>query len=175
MSTTNDALLQRVQSSYQRLTSVASDLNTVSDKLGKAVGALDESLKRLNLGITRWHKFAGECDDSGDYWGNYIGYAKIGTRWGIALRKTSGHAEAPPEFNSDEVWLFNDAPRHLRIEAVEHIPDMIEALIKGAEETVEKIKTKAAEAQQLAEMLAPPPRVAPRHRPAPQASQGDAK
>ncbi len=177
MSTNNDSLLQREQSSYQRLTAVASDLNTVSDELGKVINALDESLKRLNLGIAQWHKFAGNEHESGAFWANAIGYAKIGTRWGIGLSKVSGHNEAP-ELSTDEEWLFNDAPRQLRIEAVEHIPAMIDALIEAAEKTVEKIKTKTAEAQKLADMLATPvpkPKSVPRSTPVQRSSHGDAK
>ena len=153
MSTTNDSLLQRVQASYERLTSVASDLNDASDELGKAIHALDESLKKLNLGIAAWHRFAGDMHESGAYWGKYVGYAKIGARWGIGLRRTSGNDN--PEDHDQEDWLFNDAPRQLRIEAVEHIPAMIDALTEAAENAVEGIMAKAAEAQQLADLLAP--------------------
>jgi hypothetical protein len=154
VSTNNDSLLQRVHLSYQRLTSVASNLNAVSDELGKAINVLDESLKKLNLGITSWYRFSGHEDECGGFWANYIGYAKIGNKWGIGLSKTSGHHEAPPEYNTDEEWLFNDAPRDLRLDAVEHIPAMIETLIKTGEEAVEKIKVKTSEARQLAEVLA---------------------
>jgi hypothetical protein len=147
--------LQRVQSSYQRLTAVASQLNGVSDQLGRAINALDESLKQLNLGIVHWHQFDGGENESGAYWCRYIGYAKVGTRWGIALRTTTGHHEAPPDFGSDDWWLFNDAPRQLRMEAVDHIPAMIDSLITAAEEAVAKITEKTAEAKNLAELLAP--------------------
>jgi hypothetical protein len=154
VSTNNSPLLQRVQSSYQRLTSVASNLNAVSDELGRAISALDESLKKLNLGITCWHKFNGYEHESGSFWSKYIGYSKVGNKWGIALSKTSGHNDAPPEHITDEEWLFNDAPRELRLEAVEHIPAMIETLIKAGEEAVERVRVKTSEAQQLAEVLA---------------------
>ncbi len=154
MSTNSDSLLQRVQLSYQRLAAVASDLNSVSDELGKAISALDESLKQLNLGIVHWHKFAGQEWQTG-FWAHHIGYAKIGTRWGIALSRTSGEYDAPPEYNTDEEWLFNDAPRQLRIDAVDHIPAMIDSLITAAETTVTRIKKKTAEANKLAELLAP--------------------
>lgn len=165
MSTDKDSLLQRVQSSYQRLTAVASTLNTASDDLGKAVNALDESLKTLNIGITSWHKFAGDETQDGQYWAKYIGYAKVGARWGIAISKTSGHQDAPPEFHKEEEWLFNDAPRQLRMEAVEYIPEMIDALIDSAEKAVEKIQRKTAEAKQLADVLAPKPKSVPRNQP----------
>src|SRR5438552_3747571 len=81
----------------------------------------------------------------GNYWAHYVGYAKIGNKWGVAISRTSGNFEAP-DYNTDEEWLFNDAPRHLRIEAVEHIPAMFEALIKAGDEAVGKLKGRTAEA-----------------------------
>jgi hypothetical protein len=153
VSTKPGSLSQRVQSSYKRLTTVATDLNTVSDELGQSVSALDEALKKLNLGITSWYKFSGHDGENGDYWARFIGYQKIGTRWGIALSRTSGNHQAPEEYNKDEEWLFNDSPRQLRIEAVEHIPAMIEKLIEDAEAVIEKVKTKSGEARELAEAL----------------------
>ena len=49
---------------------------------------------------------------------------------------------------------FGDAPRWLRILGVGKIPDLLEALIKSTEETTKKIKTKTAEANQLATAIA---------------------
>jgi hypothetical protein len=158
VSTSNDSLLQRVQSSYQRLAAVASDLNTVSDELGTAINALDEALKRLNLGVTSWYRFAGDESESGAYWAHYIGYDKVGAKWGIALRKVSSHHEAPPDFGTEEEWLFNDAPRQFRMDAVEHIPAMLDKLIDTAAEAVEKVKSRTGAVKEFAAALAPPPR-----------------
>jgi hypothetical protein len=137
----------------------------VSDELGKAINLLDESLKTLNLGIVHWHQFAGDAQENGNYWAHCIGYAKVGPKWGIALRKASGNYEAPPEYEREEEWLFNDAPRQLRMDAVDHIPAMIDALITAGEKAVANIKTKTAEAKKLAELLTPPkppPKIKPR-------------
>ena len=158
VSTEQNPLLQRVQDSYQRLSKVASNLNTASDNLGKIIQLLDQRLKGLNLGIVSWYKYVGDEDENGNYWGRHIGYAKIGTKWGIALSATSGNHHAPPGYDKDEEWLFNDAPRHLRIEAVGYIPEMMEALIKAAEEAAVKMKGKTSEAKQIADALATPPR-----------------
>jgi hypothetical protein len=155
VSTANDSLLERVKTSYERLAVVASNLNTASDSLGKAIGSLDDSLKQLNLGIPCWHSYADYEDPGGHCIRQYIGYVKVGNRWGIAISRVEGNSNAPEEFWKDEEWLFNDAPRQLRMEAVEHIPAMIEALIAKAEEAVEKIKNKTMEAQQLADALKP--------------------
>ena len=158
MSPQQDSLLQRVQSSYARLAAIAQDLNGVSDDLGKAIQALDNSLKKLNLGVTSWYTF---CDDGPflqdrRFLRKYIGYARIGSRWGIALSRSSGHADANPEENLDEEWLFNDAPRELRLESIEHIPAMIDKLIEAGEAAVDRVKEKTSEVRQLAEALTVP-------------------
>ena len=156
MATNIDPLLQRVQTSYERLTLVASNLNSVSDDLGKVVNALDESLKKLNIGITTWYRFSlGSNDaDPGAYLYKYIGYSRMGNKWGISLRREDGH-EAYKETETVDQWLFNDAPRELRLEAVTHIPAMIDALIQAGEEEIEKIGLKTLEAKQLAAILSP--------------------
>ncbi len=160
MPTNSEPLLQRVHSSFARLSAVASKLNTASDELAQAVSALDESLKTLNLGITCWHRYAGDMPDVGRFWADYIGYAKVGPKWGIALSKTSGHTEFEDVGTNDE-WLFNDAPRALRIGAVEHIPTLIDKLIEAGEKTVDNIQAKATETKLLAAALKQPP-AAPR-------------
>lgn len=125
-----DSLSKRVQSSYQRLSAVASDLNAASDDFGRVILSLEEALRKLNLGIASWYEYAEQQNDNGSFWSRYIGYTKIGTKWGIALRRTSGHEGS--EDGTDD------------------IPEMIDKLIADAEKAVEKIKRKTAEAQQLA-------------------------
>jgi hypothetical protein len=49
-----------------------------------------------------------------------------------------------------ESWLFNDAPRTLRLRGIEKIPDLIEKLIADTEDTAKRIKAKLDQAKQLA-------------------------
>ena len=74
---------------------------------------------------------------------------KIGDKWGIALRKQSGEYQYPNQ-DSEEAWLFNEAPRWMRIEAIGKIPDLLEALLKATEDTTKKINDKTAEVYELA-------------------------
>lgn len=144
----------RVQTYYKQLSQAAGEINTASDELGKAVSLLDAALKRLNLGISAWVQLSGNSDDNcGDYWSRDLGYAKIGKSWGIALRTVSGNYN-DPDSESGEVWLFNEAPRWIRIEAIGKIPDLLEALIKRTEETTEKIRKKTNQAFELAAAIA---------------------
>src|SRR5437016_12198523 len=105
------SFLQRVQSSYQKLHSVAIDLNVASDQIGKLVGELDSAIKKLNLGITVWATVGSNEWADGSYRSHDIGYAKINGEWGIGLRIVNGNSNNPdPEQERTEEWHVNDAP-----------------------------------------------------------------
>ena len=148
----SDNLNFRISASYKQLTAAATELNAVSDELGKFVTALDVALRKLNLGIATWLRLESREDGSGNYTKRDLGYAKIGSKWGIALRTMSGNHNSLEESNVEE-WLFNDAPRALRIESVEKLPDLFESLVKEADAATRQIRTKTHHAQQLATAL----------------------
>jgi hypothetical protein len=103
--------------------------------------------------VTAWAQIYSDGDPSGEHWWSRdIGYTKIGGKWGIALRSCSGDHSFPAG-DSEEIWLFNDAPRWLRLEGIEHVPALIEKLIAETEATIEKIKAKVGEAKELAEAI----------------------
>lgn len=148
----DESLTVRLSSAYKQLTSAAAELNVVSDELGKFISALDAALKKLNLGITTWLRLDSREDGSGNYTKRDLGYAKIGGRWGIALRGMIGNHNTP-DVSTLEEWLFNDAPRSLRIESVEKLPDLFDSLIKEAETATAQIKARTSQAEQLARIL----------------------
>ena len=143
---------ERVSSSYRQLSLAASHLNLVSDELGKSIAVLDAALKKLNLGISTWSRLDRWEGAFGNYSSRYIGYAKVNNRWGIALRTVAGNNNQPEDATVEE-WLFNDAPRALRIEAVEKLPDLFENLIKEADVAIRKVKAQTLSARQLAAAL----------------------
>jgi chaperonin cofactor prefoldin len=152
MTTKTDSLNSRISSSYKQLTQAATELNAVSDELGKFVTALDAALRRLNLGIATWLRLESREDSSGNYTKRDLGYAKVGNKWGIALRTMTGNHNDVEDSNVEE-WLFNDAPRALRIESVEKLPDLFENLVKEADAATKQIRTKTERAQALASAL----------------------
>lgn len=153
MDSTNSSLIERVTNSIKQLSSAAQDLNTVSAEMGKAITAIDTVLQSLNIGVSTWARISGGSDEDGlSYWHRDLGYAKVANKWGISLRDVSGDVRDQDE-NCD-IWLFNDAPRWLRIEGVAKVPDLIDALIKNTLETTEKIKTKTSEVNELATAIA---------------------
>ena len=135
---------EKIQNTYKQLSAAAKDLNAASDGLADAMLMLDESLQRLNLGISAWVAVSGNEDEDGTWWSRGIGYARIGSKWGIALRSASGNY-AVPDQDSEEKWLFNEAPRWMRLESVGKIPDLLEALLRQAEDTSKKLKARTDE------------------------------
>jgi hypothetical protein len=149
MSSNDGSLAERVQSSYLQLSAVASDLNTVSDELGKSIAEIDAALKKLSLGISVWVEITRWEGDELDYYTQDIGYAKVGGKWGVALRTVSGNHNYPDR-DDVEQWLFNDGPRKLRLAAIEKLPELLKKLSEEAVETTKKIKDRLAEAQEVA-------------------------
>jgi prefoldin subunit 5 len=140
---------ERIASSFKQLAAVSSDLNSAADELSKTISKLDEGLRGLKLGVSAWHQVAGNEDErDGSYWSRGIGYARVGNKWGIAIRKTWGNYTYD-DYNEEE-WLFADAPRWMCIESVGKLPDLFEDLIKRTEETTGKIRAKTNEANELA-------------------------
>jgi len=152
MSQKEESITVRVSSAYKQLSSAASELNAVSDELGKFVGALDAALKRLNLGIATWIRLDSREDGSGNYIKRDVGYAKLAGRWGISLRAMTGNHNTP-DVSTVEEWLFNDAPRALRLESVEKLPDLFDGLVKEADDATRRIRSRSSKIQQLAEGL----------------------
>jgi hypothetical protein len=156
MSNEDTPLLERVASYYSQLSTVAADLNAVSDELGKSIAEIDTALKKLNLGITTWVTISGDEGDHllDDYtfWSHDLGYAKVAGKWGISLRTVTGdqHCPFPEEI---EEWLFNDAPRSLRLEAIDKIPELLENLSKDAAKTTKDIRARIGETQAVVETI----------------------
>lgn len=155
MPSNEGSLSERVASSFRQLSAVASDLNTVSDELGKPIAELDLALKKLNLGVEVWVQLRGGDDPAPDdlsFWSEDLGYAKIGGKWGIALRTVFGDYNYPDQ-ESVERWLFNDAPRSMRLLGIGKIPELLEKLSTEATEATYKIKGKLEEAHQVAAVV----------------------
>jgi hypothetical protein len=153
MSSKKETLISKAQKSYQELATVARNLNTASDRLGKIIVELDEALKALNLGISSWVSFNYWEDANLDFSCDQVGYSKVGGKWGIAIRSSSGNLNWQEDTTQDGPWLFNDAPRKLRIEAIGKIPELLETLVKEVVATTTKINEKVRESQELAKAI----------------------
>ncbi len=143
-------LPDRISASFQELADSSARLNSASDELANAVRPIDAALKKLNLGVTAWYSYKGFNDpDREYYWSRRIGYARVGRTWGLALSTVSGYYSSGDDEDKEE-WLFNDAPRWMRVEAVDHIPDLLELLVKEANKITANLQKKAEKTRELA-------------------------
>lgn len=141
-----------IQLHFQSLSNLATSLNKASDELTKAVSILDEALKKLNIGLTVWVDFASRAVEATEFDVDEIGYCKVNGKWGISIQRVWGDNQRDT-YGGEGPWLFNDAPRELRLKSVDKIPEMIEALSKEAFSTTRKIQEKTTEVTELAKVV----------------------
>jgi hypothetical protein len=145
--------IEKIQTHFQTLSNVASSLNAASDELTSSVEILSDSLKKLNVGLTVWVVFRTRIDDVPRlYDHDEIGYCKVAGEWGIALRSVNGNL-IRDEHNTESLYLFNDAPREMRLAAVDKLPELIEALAKEAFNTTKRVQQKAQQVRELAQAI----------------------
>jgi hypothetical protein len=149
-----DSKAEKIQTHFQTLSKTASSLNIASDGLTQTVSILNEALQKLNIGLTVWVVVRADCAEDEPYIYDHdeIGYCKVNGVWGIALQHVRGDASRDEE-SKDGPWLFNDAPRELRLAGVDKIPDLIEALSKEALKTTKRVQEKTNEVRAVAEAI----------------------
>jgi len=145
----------KLSASLQELTKSANSLNTLSDQLNKEVAGAESALNNIGIGLTAYVTTEPSPDDPSDplqydFW--RIGYEKHAGKWGITIGHLWGH-EAFPESEKEETWAFKDAPREHRLKAVEKIPELIDALVKKANEFSADLTASMSFAQALAATL----------------------
>ena len=145
---------ERIAIAFKTLITSAKSINDASEELTKPIASLERALKRLNLGVVCWITIDSGIDED-HYWGQDVGYSRIRRvhgNWRLAIRTIEG-PEHDPAVRSQEVWPFSDAPRHLRVKAVDKLPELIEALVKTTDATASRLKKKVAPATRLADAI----------------------
>ena len=150
MPTSDVPLRQRVESAYAELSAAASDLNAISDDLGKCVAEIEEALKKLNVGVSAWVCISRSFDTESGYGAiEELGYAKWARKWGFVLRTKEGY----PDDVDSEGWVFNEAPRPLRISAIEKIPELLVALSEEANKMTADVLKQLGVAKEVTKAL----------------------
>ena len=144
----------KLQTSFQKLSASANTLNKASDDFTNAIVSLDTAINNLNPGVTAWITISSsQQGDDGPVQEERLGYAKTNGRWGLSLcivTFDSGGADGDGEEKVESSWLFNDAPRSLRLLAIDRVAALIEALARQAEDTANRVTQGADLALQLA-------------------------
>jgi hypothetical protein len=146
----------KADAALKQLSSSAQSLNRVSDELSAYLKQIETSLASYRLGIHAWVDLSKKpiYEDGGAYIDTAIGrlgYDKLKGKW--ALLVASWIEGAPDETHN--VQLLRDAPREIRIEAVDKLPNLLEELSRQAAKTTDKAERSLATARDLAKALAP--------------------
>jgi len=148
-----ESKVSKIQSNFQSLASIASTLNSASDDLSRSISVLDESLKKLNIGLPAWVTIQSrETGIEDRYDDDQVGYSKVDGKWCISLRHIWGDYNLE-EFGEAGPWPFKDAPRELRLLAAGKIPEVIEELNRIAANTAKTVQQKAREVSELASVI----------------------
>lgn len=123
--------LPDIQASFRKLSSAASSLNQASDELGKISAIFDAALKKLNIGIAVFVTVRIEEDERGHYDRYELAYCKVKGSWGLAICRVVGD-QLTDEEETKDVWLFNEAPRRIRLQAIDRMPKLFDDLANAA-------------------------------------------
>lgn len=123
--------LTGVAESWRKLAATAEELNRLSDKLSKSIRIIEESIAATGVGIEGWIIIKTLPHQE-----LHLGYARRKHGWGLCIMQR--------DFPSDEVivWSFNDAPRHHRIAAVDHVEKLINQLTIDARVMTQFLETR---------------------------------
>lgn len=142
----------RITAAFESLTQSAKALNEASGEVARPIATLDRALQRLNIGVACWTKISKGENQFGDYWSREVGYARVKNEWGLAIREVEG-SETHPDEEKEELWPFNEAPHHLRVKAIGHLPELIEAMVEATNATAKRLRDTAVPARELSEAV----------------------
>jgi hypothetical protein len=147
--------LLKAESNLKELASAAQKLNVISDEFTNQVSAIETTLNRLGLGV-RAHVIVYSSENMYGDITKYLrlAYGKTGGKWGFVIEQYTDDQNLP-DFTDFESWPFKDAPRELRIDVVEKIPELLQALVKKSADIAAKMTQKIDYTKELAARLAP--------------------
>ena len=138
---------ERMAQAFKNLTVAAKNVNTASGDLAKQIAALEKALKGLNVGVACWTSISSFENDV-RFSVKELGHARVNRKWCLAIRTSEGLHNDDPEMIDGELWPFNEAPRYLRVKAVDKIPALIEQLVEATNALTDRLNKKVEPAQE---------------------------
>ena len=119
----------------------AGELNAGTETVNSVLASVETQLTKMNLGFEVWvpDSLSSIQISEYSYQDTELGFAKIGTDWSLAVRVREGKRDPR---SGDFDWYplpipgstrLLDASRRVRIKALQHIPELLEALKSKAD------------------------------------------
>lgn len=131
------------------LSSVSESLNKASDALAKRISDVESALKGYHLGVTAWVEVSRNIGDAYERV-HSVGYGKHEGNWGLLA---ATFIDEDPDATWQEYFL-REAPRDLRLECVDKIPELLRKLVENAQKVAKQAAGKAETLGQIATILA---------------------
>ena len=146
-----------VSTLLKQLSSAAQTLSDASNKLTEQIKEIESSLASYNLGVVAWVELRRTSEEIAPtvpyvYRVDRLGYSKKHGKWALYV---SSEIEEVEHYES---WLLRDAPRELRILAVDAIPKLLAEMVSKANELTAQVASKADRAKALAHSLRSKPK-----------------
>jgi hypothetical protein len=147
----------KIESTLKKLAAVSQSLNQASDLVTSRIADVEGALREYKLGveawvdIRRWYEEGQFTDGSWFRLGRTqkLGYGKKDGKWGLLTYISAEESDEPEEFS-----FLREAPRDLRLTAIDKLPELLEALVEKAVQTAQEATKKAEKAGQIAAGLA---------------------
>ena len=133
---------------FSELNKSVSELNAGTETVNSVLASVETQLTKMNLGFEVWvpDSLSSIQITEYRYQDTELGFAKNGTDWSLAVRVREGESD-PRAGDFDWYPLpipgstrLLDASRQVRIKALQHIPELLEALKSKADEAAGTIK-----------------------------------
>jgi hypothetical protein len=150
-------MTDKIESTLKKLASVSQSLNQASDLVTARISEVESALREYKLGVEAWVDIRRWHDEGQFTDGNWyrlgrtqrLAYGKKDGKWGLL---TYIVAEESDEY--EEFAFLREAPRDLRLNAIDKLPELLEALVEKAVQTAQEATRKAEKAGQIAAGLA---------------------
>ncbi|HEY2498944.1 MAG TPA: hypothetical protein VGK24_17915 [Candidatus Angelobacter sp.] len=143
----------------KQLSVVSQALNNATDQLNEQINTIEEALASYNLGVSGWGIAHHVDHEERDNFGNvrdihtqaiYAGYEKRSGKWCLLA---SSIFDSDPDTSQE--WILRDAPREIRLQAIDGIPKLLEDMIAKATKLSHEVSAKTAQAANLAQSIRP--------------------
>ncbi|MBI3810003.1 MAG: hypothetical protein HY284_06060 [Nitrospirae bacterium] len=145
---------------FSRLEGLSARINQASDSLSTTLAQIEVKLRDLRLGVEAWvpTETTQFCDDVGNDDGamlEFLGYGKYNGQWQLLIKNQTEDPDedGTPTRNESPPVPLCQQPRETRVKAIQHLPALLEALAKNAENTLQMIESQKAVAQAVIDEL----------------------
>jgi hypothetical protein len=151
--------LSTVESDLKALSTASKTLNDLTDKLTEQVAQIESVINTLNLGLRVSVMVRSYNSDDREPWltnNVVLLYGKNDGRWGFEIEEFDEDERDPINPRNYRLWVFKEAPRTLRLEVVNKIPELIRQLVKESEAAADEVTEKLDDAIAIAASLSAP-------------------